>query len=50
MAGLALTLYQRKHDGVSGLVAVNSLMAMVGGVLTAMLIGKTTLALFIMAP
>ncbi|MBM6551310.1 ammonium transporter [Marinomonas ostreistagni] len=27
-------------DGVSGLVAVNSLMAMVGGVLTAMLIGK----------
>ncbi|WP_067099647.1 ammonium transporter [Marinomonas atlantica] len=27
-------------DGVSGLVAVNSLMAMVGGVITAMLIGK----------
>lgn len=27
-------------DGISGLVAVNSLMAMVGGVITAMLIGK----------
>jgi ammonium transporter, Amt family len=33
-------------DKISGLVAVNSLMAMVGGTLTAALIGRTTQALF----
>ena len=35
-------------DKISGLVAVNSLMAMVGGTLVALLMGKMTLALFTM--
>ena len=36
-------------DGISGLVAVNSLMAMVGGIIVSLLVGKMTLALFITA-
>ncbi len=36
--------------GISGLVAVNSLMAMVGGILVALIVGKNDPGLYITAP